>query len=79
MERLDTLRELMAASFGIDGGSITAATVQDDVAEWDSVTHLNLMLSLEEAFGLELSITEMGQLRSVQAILDLLEAKCRSS
>jgi len=68
----------MALTFGIGAEQITTTTQQKDIAEWDSVGHLNLMLSLEDTFGIQLDVEEMARLTSVQGILDFLELKCGS-
>ena len=51
MEHLNTLREVMALTFGVPEASITESTTQGDLPEWDSVGQLNLMLGVEDAFG----------------------------
>jgi len=63
------VRGLLELCFGAAPGEISAATVQDDVAGWDSVGHLNLMLMIEETFGVRLEIDDMQRLTSVGAIL----------
>jgi len=78
MQQIETLKQLMAATFGIQGDCIGAQTAQSDIVEWDSVGHLNLMLSLEQTFGVTLDVEQMAQLTSVPAILQYLETACRS-
>ena len=43
-----------------------------DMAEWDSINHLRLVLELEEAFQIDLSddeVSELMTLRNVEALL----------
>lgn len=63
------VRELVAAVFGVPVEAVTAQTVRDDVDGWDSVGQLNLMLAVEDAFDVRLSIEDMQQLVSVEAIV----------
>ena len=77
--RIAAVRGLMAETFGVPEQRIGVDTRQSDVAEWDSVGHLNLMLGLEDTFELRLDVEEMGRLTSVEAILDHLETACLSS
>jgi len=79
MDRFSTLRELTATTFGISPDSITPATKQQDITEWDSVGHLNLMLSIEDTFGVKLDVEDMTRLTSIGAILTFLESACPSS
>ncbi len=72
-ERLDTVRELVALTFGVDEARVNATTVQDDLEEWDSVGHLNLMLAVEDEFGVRLEVDDMTRLTSVRSLLAHLE------
>ena len=74
MDRLDTVRSLMSSLFDIAADQISADARPSDIPEWDSVGHLNLMLALEDAFGVQLSIHDMSRLNSVSAILKHIEA-----
>lgn len=74
MNRFETLREIMALTFDVPEATITAETAQANFPKWDSLAHLNLMLALEDAFGLRLSVEEIRRLTSVPAILAHLEA-----
>jgi len=69
MQPFEQLRELMALTFDLPPEAITPDTAQDTCPTWDSLAHLNLMLALEDAFGLTLTVDEMAQLTSVAAIL----------
>lgn len=79
MDRFETVRDLIAATLGLARGQITPQTRQADVAEWDSVGHLNLMLALEDTFGVHLEVEDMARLNSVEAMLHFLETACPSS
>ena len=69
MDNLEQLRETISMTFGVPIESVTQETTQEDVEGWDSVGHLNLMLMLEERFGVRLEIEDMERLTSVAAIL----------
>lgn len=51
---------------------LTRATSTDDVHKWDSLQHIALVRSLEETFGVQLSMDEMMELRSVGDIENVL-------
>lgn len=44
----------------------------EDASNWDSIRHLNLVMALEEAFGVSFSSDELGRLTSYRAIVDAL-------
>jgi len=44
----------------------------NDVEEWDSLTHIMLVLSVEREFGVKLGAAEVGKLANVGQMIDLL-------
>jgi len=70
----ETVRELVALTFGVPAESITRDTAREDVPSWDSLGHLNLMLGLEDTFQITLTVDEIGRLSSVAAIIDYLQS-----
>ena len=42
---------------------------------WDSLAHLNLMLTIEKKFKIKFSLNEMYELRSVKEIIKVIEKK----
>lgn len=65
----------MAAVLTVPPASLSAETSRDNLAAWDSLKHMHLMLALEEAFGVEFDDAELAGLASVQALQDSLAAK----
>lgn len=54
-------------------GSINEDSSSDDIEGWDSLRHMNLVLALEEEFGVEFGeeqILEMTSVRNIVAALD---------
>jgi acyl carrier protein len=49
------LKCLLADIFKIEAQSINEDTSVDNVEKWDSLTHLNLVLALEDAFNITFS------------------------
>jgi len=50
----------------------------DTIEAWDSLQHLNLVLALEQEFGIQFTPEEIEQLLSVELIADLLAEKVQS-
>jgi len=74
-ERDRTIRSTLSAVLGVRPADITDETSPDNVGSWDSVTHLNLVLALEEAFGVSFTPEETMDLTSVRLIHLLLAEK----
>ncbi|HTA64296.1 MAG TPA: acyl carrier protein [Xanthomonadaceae bacterium] len=46
-----------------------------DVDEWDSLAHIRLMLTVEKAFGVQFSTSEIGKLKDVGELAELVRSK----
>jgi acyl carrier protein len=46
-----------------------------DVEGWDSLNHIRLMLTIEKAFKIKFSTSEVGKLENVGALVALIEAR----
>ena len=58
--------ELLNTFFKVD--TITLDSTQSDVAEWDSLRHLSLIVKVEEEFDLDFDPIEIGDMTSVASI-----------
>jgi acyl carrier protein len=47
----------------------------DDVDEWDSLSHLRLVMTVQRAFGVKFSAGEIGQLSNVGDLARLIQTK----
>ena len=47
----------------------------DDIDEWDSLSHIRLIVSHEIEFGVKFKTTELSDLRNVGDFIDLLKSK----
>lgn len=64
--------------FEDDSIELFDAMTADDVDEWDSVSHISLVLAVEKGFGVSLSASEIGELANVGAMFSLLAEKLSS-
>lgn len=46
------LKQVMATIFNVAADSIDSDSSMDTIATWDSLHHMNLVLALEEEFGI---------------------------
>jgi acyl carrier protein len=54
---------------------IHRAMTAKDIEEWDSLTHINLVVATEKEFGLRFSLAEIKALKNVGEFQDLIERK----
>jgi acyl carrier protein len=71
MDRLFVLQDVFRQVFDDDTLAVTADTSRNDVADWDSVAHVKIVLSLEEEFAVRFTEDEVS---SAQTVGDLLTA-----
>ena len=70
----DKLLQILADTLGVDPSTLNDETSMENTPAWDSVAHLNLVLSLEQAFGQKFTPEEFMQMQSVVAIQRALTA-----
>ena len=69
MDKIElSIQQIMADVFQKSEEQISIDSTQDDIDSWDSIKHLNLIVALEEEFGIELPIEEIGNLISFKLI-----------
>jgi acyl carrier protein len=54
---------------------ITESTSAKDVEGWDSFAHINLIVAIEEQFGVSFSTAELGKMLCVGDLVTLLKQK----
>jgi acyl carrier protein len=63
------VRQVMADILQIDEALIGDGTSMDTVEQWDSANHINLVLALEEAFGVSFDVAEIEAMTSYPDVL----------
>jgi acyl carrier protein len=69
------LVEIFQDVFDEDSIILTAGPSAKDVDSWDSLTHIRLMLTVEKAFKIKLSVPEIGKLENVGDVVALIKAR----
>ena len=70
----DRLEEVFQTVFG-DEISLSDQTTASDIPGWDSVATINLMFSIEQAFGVQFSGSEFTQFKNVGDLKQFLLAR----
>lgn len=74
MENIDErIKDVMSGVFGVEADTLNEESSQDNVEGWDSIKHLDLIVSLEEEFGVSIPIEEVGNLTNFKYIKLTLE------
>jgi acyl carrier protein len=72
---LEGLQPIFRDVFEDDSLTVTRQTTADDVPEWDSLAHVNLIAAVEESFGVRFALGELEDLRCVGDMVDLIIRK----
>ncbi|HEX9080614.1 MAG TPA: acyl carrier protein [Desulfuromonadaceae bacterium] len=75
MITLEMLEPIFREVFDDEGISLRRDTTADDIEEWDSLTHMNLVTALELRFRVRFALGEMQKLKNVGEMLDLINRK----
>ena len=76
MDRVDrNVETLVAEVLQLAAGTITDDLAMNEVDAWDSLKHMELIVSLEQSFGIELSFDEIVVMRSVGEIKRVLRQR----
>jgi len=69
----EKVREIMAAAFAIPVERIGGMASTETIAEWDSVSHLSLVIGLEETYGVSLDPDDVPRMTDLGTILEILK------
>ena len=69
------IENLLADVFQMPLAKVTDDITMQDVEVWDSLKHMELVVSLEETLGVELAFDEIVAMQSVRAIKRILREK----
>lgn len=54
---------------------LTPATTADDVEDWDSLTHIQLIVTIEKKFGFKFTTAEINGFKNVGEMVDAIIKK----
>lgn len=69
------IKKIMSGILEVPVDSITDATTMETVDTWDSLRHMEIIVALEEAFGIELAAEDLMEMTSLPEITRVLIAK----
>jgi acyl carrier protein len=72
---LSKISEIMMDSFDLDDISIREETSAEDIDEWDSLSHIRLIVAIERAFRIKFKNSEIESLKNVGDLINLVETK----
>ena len=69
----EKLQDVFRHVFDMKNLEISDSMTANDIEEWDSLMHINLMIGIEKEFSIKLTVGELTQLRNVGDAIKLIE------
>lgn len=67
------VRSIMSKLFGVAETEITATSSQDTIEKWDSHGHMNLVVALEEEFGITLADEQILEMLNFPLVCEVVK------
>lgn len=74
-ELLQRIAEYLSDVTDRDITDLTEASTADDYEEWDSISHVRLLIRIEQDLGFQFNTDEVGMVENVGELIDLIEKK----
>jgi acyl carrier protein len=69
------LEKVIRGVFPIEAETIDENWTSDDIPDWDSVGHLNLIMEIQKEFAVKIEIEEMFEIEKLGDIIKILQKK----
>lgn len=69
----EKLNEIFSEVFDDESIKVNDNTTVDDIEDWDSLAHLTLVSSVEEAFSIEFNLDEISKFKNVGEMMTSIE------
>lgn len=74
-DMLNTVQEIFRDIFDDDDLVVERSSNSDNIGEWDSLAHINLVTAVEKEFKVKFALGELMSLKDVGDMIDLVAAK----
>lgn len=71
----EKLKKVLSQILRVPQNEITSNSSPDNISSWDSLQHMNIMLALEQSFGVSFTDEEIVESLSYEIILETLNEK----
>ena len=68
----EKLNEIFREYFEDEDIELTEDTTADDIEEWDSLEHINLIVAVEDSFDMKFTMGEVTTMKNVGAMVDII-------
>ena len=74
-EIFEKLNEIFCDVLDLDEIELTDSSCADDIEEWDSLSHIQLIVAIEKAYGIKFTSLEIMKWKNVGEMVDSIMSK----
>jgi len=71
----DRLSSVFKSVFNDEDLTLSAEITADDIDEWDSFTHIRLIVEVEKAFGIKFATSDIARFENVGQLAEMIGQK----
>lgn len=75
LQILEEIKMIFQEVFDDESLNVTMNTTSEDIEEWDSLEHINIILLVENRFKVKMDFQELSEINSVKQIVDKVKEK----
>lgn len=75
MEIINELQEIFREIFDEEELVISRDTTAEDIDDWDSLTHMQLIVEIEKKYGIKFTTAEIKKAANVGEFIDIIKEK----
>lgn len=69
--------EVFRDVFDDESITVTDSTTANDIEDWDSLEHINLVVAIEKRFGIKFSMREVTSMKNVGEMVDIIMERAK--
>lgn len=74
-EIYENLDEVFRDVFDDDTIHVTEQTTANDIEDWDSLEHINLVVAIENKFNIKFKMSEVTSMKNVGEMVDIISGR----
>ena len=71
---VSTIIEIFQDILDVKKGTVSLKTTSSDIDQWDSIATVNIIIALEEEFGIKFKLEDIQTIKTVQDFVELVQA-----
>jgi len=69
------LTEIFRRTFNDDSLVLKSELTANDIEQWDSLTHMNLITEIESTFSIKFKLKDLNKIRNIGDMINTIESK----